>query len=250
MLIAGAFASVLALAQAAAAATPVLLPQTTLPVTFPSTITAARAHAGDAVEARTSAPVRLGNGSVLPAGSVVTGRVVQADRFVFDSTPYATQKPAMLALRFESVKDRGTAILLNVTVRAMADPLASRDTEDPLETDIDPTHTTTQVGGDQVTPWIKEIRASSGGVVGYMRGGFPYAHLLASRGCDGSQTEQAVGIFSASACGLYGFADTALGAATSGSGLVLTSTRRSPEIHAHSNALLEESSAPAQTAAR
>ncbi len=251
MLIAVALTSVLAFAQGAATGTPGLLPQTTLPVVFPHTVSAARAHSGDAVQAKTSAPVRLADGSVLPVGSVVTGHVTAVNRFTFNQAPYAAQQPGTLAVRFESVSDRGTAIPLDVTVRAMADPLASWDTEKPLATDIDPTHTTTQVGGDQVTPWVRQIRASSGDVVGYMHGGFPYAHLLAGQGCDASSTEQATGIFSASACGLYGFADTALGTASGGeASVVLTSTRRSPEIHANSTALLEEVAAPMQTAAR
>ena len=249
MLIAIALAPVLAFAQGASATPQGLLPQTTLPVVFPHTISAARAHAGDVIEAKTTAPVRLRDDAVLPVGSVVTGHVVQADRFTFDKAPYATQEPGALAVRFESVSDRGTAVPLDVTVRAMADPLASWDTERPLETDIDSTHTTTQVGGDQVTPWIKEIRAASGNVVGYRHGGFPYAHLLAGPGCDGSNTEQAMGVFSASACGLYGFAETTLGKVSSaGASVVLMSNRRSPEIHANSMALLEESAAPVQTA--
>ena len=72
------------------------------------------------------------------------------------------------------------------------------------------------------------------------------ARLLASGnspdGCDASDTEESMGLFSASACGLYGFADSALiGTGKTGecSTLTLVSRRRSPKIWAHGTALLE-----------
>lgn len=240
--------SALALAQGAA---PALPPQTTLPVTFPHTISSAHAHEGDAIQAKISAPVRLPDGVTLPAGAVLTGRVVRAEPFLYDKTPYAKQKPGALAIRFDSVDEHGTAIPLHVTTRALADPLVVDDTQKPLPTDIDATHTTTQVGGDQVTPFVKEIRNGDGDVVGYLHGGHAYAHPLAGPGCDGIDTEQAMGVFSASACGLYGFQGTSMTQDTgSGASMTLISTHRSPEISAHSSALLVQGDAPAQTASR
>ncbi len=236
-----------------AAGAPVALPaQTTLPVVFSHTVSSKTVHAGEIVQARTTATVRL-NGRSIPAGALVTGHVLEAEPFIFDRTPYAHQKPGVLAISFDAVDDWGTAIPLHATLRAQADHLASWDTAKPLATDIDPDHTTTQVGGDQVVPWQKPVRSSSGDVVGYLHGGFVYAHLIAGDGCNGSYTEQAMGIFSASACGLYGMPDDAFRNSIGGDGaptIVLSSTRHTPEIHAHSNALLEEVVMPTQSASR
>ena len=236
----------------AAFVAPAALPaQTTLPVIFPHTISASRVHTGQAIEAKTTAPVRLSSGEVIPKGAKVTGHVVDSSAFAFDSTPYAQQKAGVLAIQFDSINDRGQSIPLHMAVRAMADPLASWDTEKPQATDLDSSHTTTQVGGDQVTPWIKEVSSSSGDTVGYMHGGFVYAHLLSSGGCDASTTEQAMGVFSASACGLYGMPQDQMNTKASGETvtLVLSSTHHSPQIHANSQALLEETSPTLETAA-
>lgn len=239
----------LAVASSAPALAQGLPAETTLPITFPHTVSSAHAHVGDAVQAKISAPVRLPDGVTLPAGALVTGRVTEAEPFVYDKTPYAKQTPGVLAIRFESVDDHGAAVPLHVTARALADPLVVEDTKKPLATDIDATHTTTQVGGDQVTPFVKEIRNADGDVVGYLHGGNAYAHPLAGPGCGGIETEQAMGVFSASACGLYGFQGSSMPRdVESGASVTLTSPHRSPEISAHSEALLEE--APAQTAAR
>ena len=231
------------LLQATLSTAAVALPaQTTLPVVFTRTVSATTAHIGDAVEARTVAPVRLAGGEVLPKGARVLGHVVAARSFRFDPTPYARQTPSALAIRFDTVQSAGVQISLHVEVRALADPITSRDTLDPLPTDIDPTHSTTQVGGDEVTPFVKEISSAEGDTVGYLHGGYAYAHLIANGDCDASDTEQAMGIFSASACGLYGMSGDALTTETRGHGavVVLSSARHSPEIYKNSHALLEE----------
>ncbi|RRA49157.1 hypothetical protein [Acidipila sp. EB88] len=237
----------------AALTAPSALPaQTTLPVIFPHTVSAKDAQVGKSVEAKTTAPVRLASGEVIPKGAKVSGHVVEATPFVWDSTPYAKQKAAVLAVQFDSVDDRGVAIPLHVALRAMADPLSSWDADRPLPSDVDHSGTTTQVGGDQNTPWIKEVTSSDGDIVGYHHNGFVYAHLLGSGTCDASDTEQAMGIFSASACGLYGMPQESVESKPSASGVtvVLHSTKRNVEIHANAQALLEESAATLQADAR
>jgi hypothetical protein len=239
------------LAPAASAAT--LPAQTTLPVVFPHTISARSAHAGETIEAKTTAPVHLQNGMLLHKGAVVRGHVVEAAGFAFNNTPYAHQKPGTLTIAFDTVQDHEVTIPLHATLRALADPLASWDTQRPLPSDVDPEHTLTQVGGDQVTPSQKAVLSPDGDIVGYQHGDSVYAHLISSGGCDGSDTEQAMGIFSASACGVYGMPDTAFANTTTDGAvptITLSSSRYTPEIHSQSHALLEEIAPAVQTAAR
>lgn len=224
-----------------------LPPQTTLPIVFTGSIDAAHAHAGDLVFAKTTQVVVLPGGETLPAGSQVTGHVVASNAFVFDNTPYAKQKASVLNIQFDTVSTKTAKFPLHVYVRALADPVASWDARTPGPSDVDTNEAVTQVGGDILVPSQKEVRNGDGDIVEYNRHGGVYAHLIAASGnspdgCDASDTEQSMNIFSASACGLYGFADTAL-QATGRTGepslLILSSNRRSPKIWKSSTALLE-----------
>lgn len=224
-----------------------LSPRTTLPISFSHGIDADHAHVGDVVSAKTTQPVNLADGQVLSSGALVTGHVVSDSAFAFDSTPYAKQKQSVLSIHFDSVESKGMHIPLNVYVRALATPISSRDARRPQASDQDPLGTLTQIGGDLVTPSQKEVMSQDGDIVGYKRHGDVYAHLIvasgnAPGGCDASDSEQSMGLFSASACGLYGFVDTNLvttGRTGEPSTLTLTSPRHSPKIWAKSNALLE-----------
>ena len=233
------FLSSTALCQAPPAALP---PQATLPVVFTKTVSADRAKAGDVVHAKTLQAIRLAGGQVVPAGTDVLGHVVEAVGFAYDKTPYARQKESVLAIHFDSVRVAGRDVPLNVTVRAMADPLATWGAREPESSDLDPLHTVTQIGGDQLVPSQTEVVDRNGDVVAYNKRGGVYAHLIAHGGCDGSSMEVPVGIYSASACGLYGFTDVSareLGSVSAPSELALVSTRTSPKVWRNSTALLE-----------
>jgi hypothetical protein len=238
------FTGPFALAQASQS---LLSPGTTLPIQFEKSVDPAHVHAGDLIAAKTTQQVRMANGRVLPAGTHVNGQVIAANPFVFDKTPYAKQKASMLAIRFTSIEGNGEPLPLHVYVRAMADPLTVWDAQKPKATDLDPLSTTTQIGGDQVVPSQSEVVSQDGDVVGYRRRGGVYAHLISAVGngpktCSASDTEQSMGLFSASACGLYGYTDvTLLSMGTTGeiSTLTLSSHRRSAKIWAKSEALLE-----------
>jgi hypothetical protein len=235
-----------------------LAPQTTIPIVFMKAIDANHAHAGDPVMARTSQGITLANGGIIPAGSAVIGHVVAETPFAFDRTPYAKQKQSSLEIQFDAIDNHGSKIPLSVYVRAIADPLSSSDATMPKSTDLDPLSTTTQIGGDLVTPSQDEVRSQDDDVVGYKRHGGIYAHLIASKGnspdgCDASDTEQSMGIFSASACGLYGFTDTTFvrsGRSGATSTLLLQSRRRALKIYSKSHALLEVAAANANLASR
>lgn len=215
---------------------------TTLPIVFLKTVSANASHAGDVVLAKTSQSVRTANGQTLPGGTKIVGHVAAANAFAYDETPYARQKPSVLKIHFDSIEINGVSVPLHVTVRAMADPLTSSAAREPGPSDMDPSETVTQIGGDQLTPSEHKVVNLDGDVVAYNKHGGVYAHLIASGRCDGSDVEVSVGIYSASACGLYGFTNVAVtevGSASAPSTLTLVSTRTSPKVWKGSTALLE-----------
>jgi hypothetical protein len=223
-----------------------LSPQTTLPITFTKSISADHSRPGDVITAKTTQPVKLADGREVRAGALVTGHVISANGFEFDKTPYAKQRASTLEVQFDVLVVKGEKLPLHVYVRAMADPVTSWDAQKPQATDIDPFGTLTQVGGDQLTPSEKEILNRDGDIVGYNKHSGAFAHLIANSGrgaqCDSTETEQPVSIFSASACGLYGFANLSsmsLGSASDPSHLSFSSTHGSPKIWRNSTALLE-----------
>jgi hypothetical protein len=231
-------------AQPAQSASPSLLlnAPTTLPIVFTNSISAKGSHVGDVVWAKTTQVVRLGQGVAIPSGAKITGHVAAADAFVYDPAPYAHQKDSYLSIHFDSIRVGPQTIPLNVTVRAMADPITSQEAQTPINHDIDPSGATTQIGGDQRYPWNAPVTSEDGDVVAYSRHGGVYAHLIASGGCDGSTVEVSVGIYSASACGLYGFDRTSAeetGSVSHPSTLTLVSAHHSPKIWKNSTALLE-----------
>ncbi len=215
---------------------------TTFPIVFTKSISAKNAHAGDSVTARTTQIVRLGESEVIPKGTRINGHVIAAKPFEYDTTPYARQRASVLSIRFDSIEIQSQAAPLDVTVRAMASPIVSEDARIPINHDIDPSGATVQVGGDQRYPWNAPVKNEDGDVVAYSRHGGVYAHLIANGACDGSSVEVSVGIYSASACGLYGFDQTSaeeVGSSAHPSTLTLVSTHQSPKIWKNSTALLE-----------
>jgi hypothetical protein len=214
----------------------------TLPITFTKTVGAAHAKVGELIEARTSQPIRLSDGRQAPAGTRVTGHVVSARAFAYDNTPYAKQAAGTLEIQFDSLDLQEQKIPLHVSLRAMADPVTIEHTYESMEPDHEMDPTLTLIGGDQVRPIEKEIRNSNGDVIGYQKKGGTFAHLIAnsrdSLSCDGGDTEQPTSRFSASACGLYGFAEVML-APSGQSHIALSSTHISPKIWKNSTALLE-----------
>lgn len=227
---------------AKAASAPLLPPQATLPIVFTKTVSADRSRVGDVVCAKTTQVAKLATGEVIPAGTEVVGHVAAASSFIHDKTPYAKQRESVLAIRFDAVRVAGHDVPLNVTVRAMADPLTSWDARKPKSSDLDSLGTMTQIGGDQLVSLQDKVVDQNGDVVAYNRRNGVYAHLIAHAGCDGSSTEVSVGIYSASACGLYGFTGVSareMGSSFSPSTLSLVSTHTSPKVWRSSTALLE-----------
>jgi hypothetical protein len=224
--------------------TPSALPaQTTFPIVFTKTISADHSHVGDIVTARTIQSVALANGTSIPSGAQILGHVIAATPFIYDKTPYAHQKPSELSIRFDALQVNTMQLPLNITVRAMADPIASWNARIPNVNGEDSSiHAVTQIGGDQLTSSQAEVVSMQGDVVAYNRHGSVYAHLIANGGCDASAVEVSVGIYSASACGLYGFTNVTgqeAGSEANPSAFTLVSTRTAPKVWKNSTALLE-----------
>jgi hypothetical protein len=223
-----------------------LAPGTSIPIGFSHGIDASHVRNGDVVSAKTTQPIQMVGRTLLPAGADVVGHVVSADGFKYDKTPYVEQKLGSLTIRFDTLRANGVEIPLHVYIRALADPVSVRDAELPNAYD-DGLRTRRQIGGDEVTPSQDEVLSRDGDTVGYLKHGGVYAHLIAANGnspdgCDGTNSEQAMGLFSASACGLYGFTDIKLvetGRKDGSSTLSLVSRRHSPQIWKNSVALLE-----------
>ncbi|SFS13637.1 hypothetical protein SAMN05421771_2358 [Granulicella pectinivorans] len=216
--------------------------RTVLPITFTKTVSADHSHAGDTVLAKTTQVVRLATGEVVPAGTEVVGHVAAANAFLYDNTPYAKQREAVLDIQFDALHLAGHDMPLSVTVRAMADPLTSRGARMPKPSDLDSYSAVSQIGGDELVPSQSEVVDRNGDVVAYNRRSGVYAHLIANGSCDASSNEVSVDIYSASACGLYGFTEVTAretGSASSPSRLSLISTHTSPKIWRYSTALLE-----------
>jgi len=219
-----------------------------IPVDFSRTVSAAKAKSGDPVLAKTLEDVVLADGTTLRKGALVIGHVVEARGFTFDETPYAVQQPSVLAVHFDTVRVGHQDVPLSVAVRAMANYLAVDEARTPPPSDLDFSGTLTQVGGDEVIPREIEVRSPGGDIVGYKRKQGIVAHLIParypSRGewhqCGGTNTEEAVAIFSASACGLYGFAKLEMPDNGASSGTFrLESRRYTVKLYAGSAALLQ-----------
>lgn len=216
--------------------------KTTFPIVFTRALSAKRAKTGDEILAKTTQVVHLSGGLVLPEGTRIVGHVVSANPFIYDKTPYARQKPSELIIRFDTVEIDSASLPLHVTLRAMATPIAANGAREPKSTDLDPLGTVTQIGGDLLVPSQKEVVNGQGDVVAYNHHDGVYAHLIANGQCDASDKEVSVGIFSPTACGLYGFGNVsaqALGSVSKPSEVVLVSTHDSPKIWKHTAALLE-----------
>ena len=228
-----------------------LPPSTAIPVVFTQSIAAGQSKSGDKVMAKTIQSVLLSNGQVLPAGNVLAGHIVQSNAFAFDQTPYAVQKPSVLAVHFDTIGEGPAQIPVSLAMRAIAGSVASHEAEIPHYRDeIDATGTRTEIGGATFSPLEKTVMSPSGDVVGYSRKQGVFARLLSAESanqpsslhCDATDSEQSVAIFSADACGVYGLNTVSLadnGAAADHGTFVLESRRETVKIDAGSTALLQ-----------
>lgn len=227
---------------------------TAIPVVLTGTVVAGRAQAGDPVTAKTMQAVRLQDGRAIEPGAVVLGHVVVSSGFRFDGSPYAGQKASVLAIHFDTIAMEGKQIALSLEARAIAGAVASHAAEIPTYRDEkDTTGKQVLIGGAESWPLESAVLSRSGAVEGYSRKAGVFARLRAAgnvnlesaAGCEASEGEQAVGIFSADACGAYGLDGVVLtenGGSEHGmekGTFLLESRAQSVTLHAGSTALLQ-----------
>ncbi|CAN5697316.1 hypothetical protein BH10ACI4_BH10ACI4_26950 [soil metagenome] len=220
--------------------------RTALPIIITRDISADNAHVGDVIYAKTTQRSELPNGISVPYRTRVLGHVVSTsgpvkrNKLVYDDVAPMSS----LAVRFDSIQLADETLPINAYVRAMADPFESDGARTPQLGDMDPQSTTTQIGGDLLTPSQKDVLGEDGRVVGHnLRHGI-YARLRENGSCTGTKVEVSVGIYSGAACGLYGFAEVnATGVGTPNSrGVSLTSLKATARVMRYSTALLEVTS--------
>jgi hypothetical protein len=224
-----------------------LPPSTAVPVVFTTTIKAGSTKVNDPIWAKTMQVVLLPRGETIPKGSIVSGHVVASRPFVFNDTPYEKQTPSVLAIHFDKIEAKGTTYDVNFSVRALASASAASNARMPVGAfEGDPNVRMVQIGGDYYYPGPgSRVYSSDGTIVAYSRHEGVFARLIAgagpSQGCDATTTEQSVGIFSADACGLFGFdAVSMTNNGQDGSGTFrLESVHYTVDVPADSAALLE-----------
>lgn len=231
-------------------AAPPLPANTTLPISFLTNLEAGKNKVNDPVRARTVQDVVLADGKRVPKGTVLIGHITQSAAFHFNEAPYAEQKPSVLGIHFDRIEFKQASLPVSFEVRALAGVFAVEEASRPFNaTEWQMTGPMLQVGGDTYWPPDDKVRSKSGDIVAYLRKEGVVARPLAAEAhsagpgvaCDAVPQEQAVSIFSASACGLYGMADDVLESnGSDGSGtFILSSNRTSVFLLAHSAALLE-----------
>ncbi len=182
---------------------------TTLPVMLRSTLDAKKDAPGRKISARVMQEIRLPDGTSIPVGSHIVGHVLEVN----------TTSPSRLVVKFDRLNSRRQSIPLTTSLRAVASmsdvfeaQLPTNNFDEFGTTPAD--WTTIQVGGDAVYRGSGQVVSRDDRVVGSATvGGDVTAKLAAvpERGCrgaiDGNDREQALWIFSPSACGVYGFHD-------------------------------------------
>jgi hypothetical protein len=169
---------------------------------------------------------------------------------VEDQTPNGQPAPSVLAIHFDrAIDDAGASIPLNVYVRAFADKVASDKASWPAYGFDDNVGTMMLVGGDHYTPGSHVGFSPDQDAVLSVRKDGAYARLISNDyfhgdvalHCDATSTQQPVGIFSANACGYFGYSAIHLesnGSAQGGT-FRLESSHDQVKIYAGSTALLE-----------
>jgi hypothetical protein len=220
-------------------ARPALSEHTTIPVVFVHTLNSSKLKRGDSFELKTTQAVSLNGGERIPKGSLVVGHILKAN------PQQGGTAGSVLEFEFQEIHNRGRVIPVNLYLRALANFVQAHDATLPnTPPDSDTSSSTTQVGGDEVYPGDK-VYSYNGAEVGKANRDGVFAYLKSSGSgsfCDASDDLQPVGIFSASACGLYGLSHLTLDQSdASGPSVVirLSSDKNSVKIPWGSEALLE-----------
>jgi hypothetical protein len=200
----------------------------TLPVRMARTLRAGKVKPGTVIEVKTTQRVPVSATAYMKRGAVVQGEVVTSD--AGDGT---AAHSSTLTIRFNQLSYRGQTVPLEVRAVAVANLMAVDDTFLPATGSTDrgnpnqASWTTRQVGGDFVarSGWIGEVVGVGLHTVG--NADFYGVYSLPVKLSDGDVVPRAMGVFSTTASGLYGYETGAR--LESSRGLI---TIVSPEKHA------------------
>lgn len=175
---------------------------TLLPVALGHGINAGKLRAGDQINAKVMQSIP---GTPVRRGSRVVGRVVAVSS--------GSNGPAKVAIRFDAVRSQGRVIPVSTDLRAVASPMEvqmAQVPEDMSSRGLTPeTWTTQQIGGDQVYRGggpVARGKTTLGKPVPYGVEAVPQPSANGPcRGAQGNGQPQALWLFSANACGVYGF---------------------------------------------
>jgi hypothetical protein len=175
---------------------------TAIPVMLNSTLNSKDSKPGETIEGKLMQEVLLPSGAKIKSGSRVTGHVVSVE---------GTGSLSRITVNVDGLQSQGRTIPLNLTLRAMAAAANVFQAKTPI--DATSTYessygwTTKQIGGDVVFRGRGYI-ASPQGKVGRWNGTGAWGKLMPAGDClatNINDQEQALWVFSTTACGIYGF---------------------------------------------
>jgi len=216
---------------------------TLLSVMLSSSIDSHKSKAGDQIKARLMQDVELGAGDKLHAGTTVVGEI-------------ANVTPSTVSFRFDRLVVHKKTVAIRSNLRAIASMMEIEDAQLPTNTaggdrgSAEADWNTIQVGGEAVYGRRGGPVMKGNTVVGHsLFGGGVAAVPIAAPGtmCRGSiheETPQAFWVFSASACGSYGFPDLSITHAgrTTPVGTIVLTSRGRVKVGAGSGMLLRVTS--------
>jgi hypothetical protein len=188
-------------------------PGTILPVILRNSISPANAKQGQTIRGVIAQDVPLAGGFKIHKGSKVEGQIVEV-------ASTANGAHAKVSLQFTKVYSQGRTIPITTDLRAIAGFMAVADAAVPSglgagEGEVTNWLDTTQIGGDTVFGAGGEVRDSSNELVGksLINGGV-LVQVHANNPCRGAvksnESPQALWVFSANACGVYGLSNVAI----------------------------------------
>ncbi len=211
----------------------------TLPVRVGRALRAGKVKPGTVFEVQTTQRVPVSADAYLKHGATIRGEVVASD--AGDGT---AAHPSRLTIRFTQLSYQGRTVPLQVRAVAMANLMDVDDTFLSMQGGADrgntspASWTTRQVGGDQVarSGWVGEVVGSGTRTVG--SADYFGVYSLPVKAGDGEMVPRAMGVFSTTATGLYGY-DPGDRLESSGGLITITNPERGVVIRNGDNLLLE-----------
>jgi hypothetical protein len=179
----------------------------TLPVQLGRSLEAGKVKAGTKIVVTTTQRVPVGEHLYLNRGAALDGEVVTST--AGDGT---AAKPSVLTIRFSQLRYRKQVVPVAVRAIAMANFTDVDDTSIPVSGGGDrgrsvASWTTRQMGGDEIprSGWIADVINDRTQTVGYANYFGVYSLPRTPPNGDGPALPRAMGVFSTTASGLYGF---------------------------------------------